>query len=145
MSMTYARLTANGTSTLCGDLEPAQVGYYPDRHGDAGRGCPGQLPDDTCVHRIDRARVAPQHGIDANYAELNYMDRLMSTYVELVKSTPFVAEAMGRLHLQRDSFEVFRAVKVSVVGTTQLMRIDVDGADPVQAAAGVPTTGIRMG
>jgi capsular polysaccharide biosynthesis protein len=59
----------------------------------------------------------------------------MPTYVELVKSTPFVAEVIGRLNLQRDPFEVSRAVKASLVGTTQLIRIDVDGAEPAQAAA----------
>jgi len=80
-------------------------------------------------------RVAPQHGINSNYAELGYVDRLMSTYVELVKSTPFVAEVMGKLHLQRDPFEVSSAVKASLVGTTQLIRISVDSADPAQAAA----------
>ena len=80
-------------------------------------------------------RVAPQDGIDSNYIELSYQDRLMSTYVELVKSAPFMAEVIGRLQLQRDPSEVSRAVKMSPVGTTQLIRIDVDGADPVQAAA----------
>lgn len=75
------------------------------------------------------------HGSEADYANLNYMDRLMRTYVELVTSTSFAGDIAHGLDLPLEPVELAAMIDAGIVGATQLIEIKAESADPVQAAA----------
>jgi polysaccharide biosynthesis transport protein len=73
-------------------------------------------------------------GNDADYGNLYFMDRLMRTYVELLASKPFMAEAIDRLQLHGDAAELARAVEAEVLGSTELIQVRVDRTNPTEAS-----------
>jgi polysaccharide biosynthesis transport protein len=69
------------------------------------------------------------------YTDLNYTERLMQTYVQLLKSRPILEEVIGRLGLAVGPKELSAAFKVEAIANTELIRVTVERADPRQAAA----------
>ena len=69
-------------------------------------------------------RVAVNRG--SNYAELNYADRLMSTYVYLLKSRPYLQQVIDKLGLATDPKGLQGAIDVQALPNSELIRITAD-------------------
>ncbi len=80
-------------------------------------------------------RVAAGFNSSDTYIDLNYTERLIQTYVQLLKSRPFLEEVIKRLSLQVRSEALADAIKVESLTGTELIKISVDSASPQQAAA----------
>ncbi len=69
------------------------------------------------------------------YTDLNYTERLIQTYVQLLRSRPFMEEVVMRVSLQISPDDVADAVKIEAVTNTELIRISAENASPQRAAA----------
>ena len=86
-------------------------------------------------------RVAqPTSGV-VSYSDLNYGQRLIETYVQILKSRPFLEETKRRLALDLDTRDLAESVRIEALPNTELIRVSVDHRDPSQAAAIVNTLG----
>lgn len=74
-------------------------------------------------------------GTRVDYAELNYADRMMNTYTQLLVSRPFMQQVVQRLKLPVDPQTLSGTVKVDVLRNTELIRITVESTSPAQAAS----------
>lgn len=80
-------------------------------------------------------RVAQASTGSADYAEYFYAERLLKTYAEIIKSQPFLAEAINRLNLSDTPEDLIGRIKVDVVLNTELIKVSLDDAQPANAAA----------
>lgn len=78
-------------------------------------------------------RVAQVQGRYADRYDLNYMVRLLNTYVELVRSRPFLDESVRRLELDIPPSVLATMVKTELVANTELLKISVSSENPVVA------------
>ncbi len=76
-----------------------------------------------------------------SYTDLNYSDRLIQTYLQLLKSRPFMEELTKRLDLQVRPETLVDAIKVEALADTELIKITVEDADASKAAAIAGTLG----
>jgi capsular exopolysaccharide synthesis family protein len=86
-------------------------------------------------------RVAAGHGVAVSYNDLNYADRLMQTYVLLLKSRPLLETVNTRLNLGTPIDELAAGIKVEALANTELIKITVEDREPRRAAAIANTLG----
>jgi len=79
-------------------------------------------------------RVAAGLNSSVSYVDLNYSERLIRTYVQLLKSRPFLEEVITRLDLDVGPQNLAGAIKVEPLTDTELIRISVESARPQDAA-----------
>ncbi len=65
----------------------------------------------------------------------NYADRLTNTYVQLLKSQPFLSNAIQRTALKTTPINLARQISVDPVANTELIKVTARSRDPNQAAA----------
>ena len=80
-------------------------------------------------------RVATSLGSSSTYADLNYAERLIQTYVQLLKSRPFLEQVIERLDLRVRPEAIVDTIKVEALTDTELIKVSVESAGPQQAAA----------
>ena len=80
-------------------------------------------------------RIAAGLNSTVSYADLNYTERLMQTYVQLLKSRPFLEEVSKRLNLHVRLEVLAGAIKVEALTNTELIKISAESTSPQQAAA----------
>ena len=86
-------------------------------------------------------RVAQPASDVVSYSDLNYGQRLIETYVQVLKSRPFLEETSNRLVPGLPAADLAELVQVEAIPNTELIRISVDNRDPQQAAAIANTLG----
>jgi non-specific protein-tyrosine kinase len=79
-------------------------------------------------------RVTSGLGGSVTYTDLNYTERLIRTYVQLLKSRTFMEEVINRLGLLIRPESLADTIKVESIADTELIRISVDHVSPRQAA-----------
>lgn len=78
-------------------------------------------------------RIAQIQDRSVDYFDLNYSVRLINTYVELVRSRPFLEETLQRLALDVDVTDLSDMVESESVPNTELLKITARSSDPVTA------------
>jgi capsular exopolysaccharide synthesis family protein len=78
-------------------------------------------------------RVAQVQDSSVSYYDLNYSERLINTYVELVKSRPFLEQSIDRLRLNKSADDLGRSIKAEAIANTELLRITVVDEAPSSA------------
>ncbi len=68
-----------------------------------------------------------------SYTELTYADRLMNTYVHLLKSGPFLKQVIQRLKLNDQPDLLAESIKVEAIPNTELIRISAERTNPSEA------------
>src|SRR4030065_2968063 len=68
------------------------------------------------------ARVAQVQDNSVSYYDLNYSERLINTYVELVRSRPFLERTIERLGLKIGADSLAEAIKGEGIPTTDPLR-----------------------
>jgi succinoglycan biosynthesis transport protein ExoP len=86
-------------------------------------------------------RVAQVQDSSVSYYDLNYSDRLINTYVELVRSRPFLEQTIQRLGLGISAEDLGRSIEVEAIPSTELLRITAESEDPVAAVDIADTLG----
>lgn len=86
-------------------------------------------------------RVSTSLNSSATYTDLNYADRLIQTYVQLLTTRPFLDEVIRRLDLQVSPETLAEAIKVEALTSTELLKISAESTSPQQAAAIANTLG----
>ena len=84
-------------------------------------------------------RVAQPASDVVSYSDLDYGLRLIETYVQVLKSRPFLEETSNRLGLPAS--DLAGLIRVEAIPSTELIRISVNNRDPRQAAAIANTLG----
>src|SRR3990172_1586094 len=75
-------------------------------------------------------RVAQVQDSTISYYDLSYSKRLINTYVELVRSRPFLSETDRRLGLGIGSEALFKMIKAEAKPNTELFSITVENENP---------------
>ena len=86
-------------------------------------------------------RVAQVQDNSVSYYDLNYLERLINTYVELVRSRPFLEQTIERLDLNVSADSLAEAIKVEAIPNTELLRISARSSDPGAAMDTANTLG----
>lgn len=86
-------------------------------------------------------RIAQIQDRSIDYFDLNYSARLINTYVELVRSRPFLDEVIQRLELGMDPVDLAPMVSAESVTNTELLRITAESSEPAAAALIANTLG----
>lgn len=80
-------------------------------------------------------RVVTNPNSSDTSVNLPYIERLIETYVQLLKSRPFMEEVIKQLNLQTRPETLANTIRVESVPNTELIKIDVDSTSPQQAPA----------
>ncbi len=75
-------------------------------------------------------RVAQIEDEPVNSGSLSYSERLMNTYVYLLKSTPYMQKTIEQLDLNTSPDQLEQAIEVAVLPSTELLRITVENVNP---------------
>jgi capsular polysaccharide biosynthesis protein len=75
-------------------------------------------------------RVAQARSGSIEYVDYMYAERLMNTYVEILRSRPILEETIQRLHLGMTPQDLAKRIKVEALADTELMRISVEDGNP---------------
>jgi len=75
-------------------------------------------------------RIAQIQDQSVSYFDLNYTQRLINTYVELVQSRPFLQQAIEHLQLSADPKDLAESVTVVSIPNTELLVIAAESHDP---------------
>jgi capsular polysaccharide biosynthesis protein len=78
-------------------------------------------------------RVAQAHSGSIDYVDYTYAERLMNTYVEILRSRPMLEEAIRRLGLEMTPQDLAAAVRAQVLADTELIRISAGDRNPWRA------------
>jgi capsular polysaccharide biosynthesis protein len=78
-------------------------------------------------------RVAQAYSGSIEYADYMYAERLMNTYLEILRSRPVLEETIQRLGLGVESKVLSTQLKAEVVPETELIRITVEDGNPRRA------------
>ncbi len=78
-------------------------------------------------------RIAHGQGGAASYTELMYADRLTNTYVQLLKTRPFLEQVIQRLSLQTTPDALAASIKVEPLANTELIRVRAESPSASQA------------
>lgn len=78
-------------------------------------------------------RVAQLQGGSVDYATYMYAERLMNTYVEILRSRPILEQAIQKLGLGTAPKDLGRQIKVEALPDTELIRISVESDNPWRA------------
>jgi polysaccharide biosynthesis transport protein len=80
-------------------------------------------------------RVVQAQTSGVSYSDLSYTDRLIQTYVRLLKSRPFLEEVASQLSPPGQAKDLTNAVTVEAIPNTELIWISSESPDRRQAAA----------
>jgi capsular polysaccharide biosynthesis protein len=75
-------------------------------------------------------RVAQAHNGSIDYVDYMYAERLMNTYVEILRSRPVLEETIRRLDLGVEPKVLLRQIKPEALPDTELIRITVEDGNP---------------
>jgi capsular exopolysaccharide synthesis family protein len=75
-------------------------------------------------------RIAQIQDGSVSYYDLNYSERLMNTYVELLDSRPLLEQVIQRLNLNITPEDLAVSIQVEVLSNTELIKITVESPDP---------------
>jgi non-specific protein-tyrosine kinase len=89
-------------------------------------------------------RIAAGLNSSVTFNDLNYTERLMQTYVQLLKSRPVLEEVIGQLGLHVRPEGLAGMIKVEALTGTELIKISVESTSPQQAAAIANTLGALL-
>jgi len=94
-------------------------------------------------------RIAPAQSSASGYYMdyywvAKYADRLMNTYVHLLRSRPFLKEAIRRLDLDVTCEDLANALKVETTANSELLTITAKDPDPWLSAAIANTLGLLL-
>jgi capsular exopolysaccharide synthesis family protein len=89
-------------------------------------------------------RIAQVQDRDISYYDLNYSERLMNTYVQLLRTRPFLEEVIQRLGLNMSPEDLGQSTKVEALANTELLEITAQSTDPAQAMAIANTLGALL-
>jgi uncharacterized protein involved in exopolysaccharide biosynthesis len=78
-------------------------------------------------------RVSQVHTGSIEYVDYMYAQRLMNTYVEILKSRPVLEETIQRLDLAVEPIDLLRQIKVEALPETELIRITCEERSPWRA------------
>jgi capsular polysaccharide biosynthesis protein len=78
-------------------------------------------------------RVAQMYSGSVDYLDYMYAQRLMNTYVEILRSRPMLEEAIRRLGLEMSAEDLAAALEAEVLADTELIRIRVGDRNPWRA------------
>lgn len=78
-------------------------------------------------------RVAQAHSGSIDYVDYMYAQRLMNTYVEILRSRPMLEEAIRRLGLEMTPQNLAAAMRAEVLADTELIRISAGDRNPWRA------------
>ncbi len=78
-------------------------------------------------------RIAQIQDQSVSYYDLNYTERLINTYVQLVRSRPFLEQVVERLELNANPTDLAEAIKAESIPNTELMMITAESSDPTTA------------
>lgn len=79
-------------------------------------------------------RIAQAHSGSMDYTDYMYAQRLMNTYVEILRSRPLLEEAIRRLGMEMTPEDLAGAMKAEVLTDTELIRITVGDRNPWRAS-----------
>lgn len=80
-------------------------------------------------------RVAQASSGSVDVADYMYAERLMNTYVQILKSRPLLEEIIRRLALAISPWDLANQIRVEILGDTELLRITVADHNPARAKA----------
>ncbi len=83
----------------------------------------------SALVRISEIRTTP-----VGYSDLNYVQRLQNTYVQLAQSRAYLQQTIRALDLSLRPEDLAGMVKVETLQNTELIRITATGPSPVEAA-----------
>lgn len=86
-------------------------------------------------------RIAQVQDRFVDYRDLNYSMRVINTYIELVRSGPFLAETIRQLELDIYAADLAKLVKVESIPGTELLKITAENRDPATAMLVANTLG----
>ncbi len=95
----------------------------------------GTLRATPVYSAVAMVRVAQADPGTVSYTDLGYTDRLIQTYVQLLKSRPLLEEVIGRLGLELNPYDLAQMVGAEAVLNTELIRIGAESHSPELAAA----------
>ena len=78
-------------------------------------------------------RVAQIQDKSVDNYDLNYTQRLINTYVELIRSRPFLEQAIDRMGLDVDAADLAKVVTVEAIPNTELLKLSAQSQSPVIA------------
>ena len=78
-------------------------------------------------------RVAQAASGSIEYVDYMYGERLMNTYIEMLKSSSFLDEVVREVGLSSSPEDVAKQIQADVVSSTELLRITVTDRDPARA------------
>jgi len=78
-------------------------------------------------------RIAQALSGSIEYVDYMYAERLMNTYIELLKSSSILEQVINELGLSSSPTDLARQVEADVVSDTELLRITVSDPDPALA------------
>ena len=78
-------------------------------------------------------RVAQAFGGSIAYVDYMYAERLMNTYILILKSRPVLEEVARKLDLSIPPEALAAQIKAEAIANTELLRIVVEDADPARA------------
>jgi len=78
-------------------------------------------------------RIARVEDSSGYYASLDYADRLISTYVELLQGPSYLKRVAADLNLNMSTDRLARAIHVESIPNTELLRITVESPEPTTA------------
>jgi capsular polysaccharide biosynthesis protein len=87
----------------------------------------------TYTARVTLRVVASAQGGSTESVDYRYAERLMNTYVEILKSRPLLEEAARRVGFNSTAGQVAGQITVEAVPDTELMRISVEDGSPTLA------------
>lgn len=86
-------------------------------------------------------RIAQIQDDSVGFYDLNYSERLINTYVELVRSRPFLEQTIQRLGLNADPTSLAERIAAESIQQTELLIITAESPDPATAMLIADTLG----
>lgn len=93
----------------------------------------GTLLQQRVYSAVATVRIAQASSGSIQYVEYMYAERLMNTYIEMLKSASILDEVIEELALSVSPDDLARQIEAAVVPNTELLSITVSDHDPAQA------------
>ncbi len=94
----------------------------------------GTLQQRPAYSATATVRVAQASSGSVEYVDYIYAERLMNTYIEMLKSSSTLGQVIAELGLATSPKDLFEQIEASVVPNTELLNITVTDYSPTQAA-----------
>jgi len=75
-------------------------------------------------------RIAQIQDGSVSYNDLNYLERLINTYVELLDSRPFLEQVIQRLNISTTPVNLAKSITVEALPNTELIMISAESTNP---------------